>query len=125
MQFEPRDIFAILGAIAGLGGTFAYFMGNRAKSTIELQAAEIKAQRDRITTLESDKTLLTSQLHKLQGEVNVLRDLATGSSAIQLLGEQIIKSFEDAHAERRQMFELLTAMTSIRTTRTTKTTTTK
>lgn len=122
MNIEPRDVLAIIGAVAGLGGTFAYFLGNRAKSTIELQAAEINAQQQRITTLEGEKTLLTADLHKLQGEVNVLRDLATGASAIKLLGEQIIKSFEESRTEHRQMVELLTSLATNRPTRTTKTT---
>lgn len=107
MNLEPRDILAILGAIAGLGGAFAYFRGNAAKATIEVLEKNNGALTERIKILEDEKAQQMAQLHDLQGQVKVLKDMVTGTSAIQALGEQITKAFSESHADHAKIVTVL------------------
>lgn len=74
-----QAIFAILAAIVGITGAlgiaYAVFTSARVKQTIELYEKENKAQGTRISSLEIE-------VEKLREQNEVLRDLATGKSAI-------------------------------------------
>ena len=105
-------IFATIATIAGgLGIAYAVFTSARVQSTINLYKEENTAQGKRISTLETETRVAQEKLTALQRENDMLRDLATGRTAVEALSREI----RDAEAQRKdEHVEIVRLLTAIR-----------
>lgn len=115
---ELESLIAVIGGLFGivglLGSAIAILRANIVKGTLELYRENDNALRGRIDTLESERTELEKQVSRQGGEIaglkeerGVLRDLATGASAVAELGEIIT-------AHHGEVVSLLTKLTEER-----------
>ena len=110
------DVATIVGAVAtvlGLaalaGGVLAFVRVNIARGTLELYRQDNEALRGRVDTLEDELiterakgTESAGRIVALERERDVLRDLATGHSAVDALGEIVLRNHREVleHLER-------------------------
>jgi cell division protein FtsB len=89
----------VIVAVGGIGAWSALRVGKQTQTVKNFRDAaeswrqKSESQDNRITELENENTELRKVVADLQGQVSVLRDLATGTSAI---------LEHDAKADRRQ-----------------------
>lgn len=102
-----EQLIGYLGYVALAIGGYFIIRGTAAKNTIDVLEANNKALNERVEILEREKVSNLAELHKVQGQVEVLKDLVTGTSAIKALGEQIARAFADGHADHQEMTEIL------------------
>lgn len=93
-------------AALALSGYF-FVRGNAAKSTIDVLEANNAALKEQNDILRSQNETYKAEMHNLQGKVDVLKDLVTGSSAIKALAEEITASFKKIHENDKKIAELL------------------
>lgn len=82
-------IAAFLGIAGMLGIAYAVFTSARVAKTIELYKLENEAQGKRIKSLEDEDKVKAERLAAVERENVLLRDLATGNTAIQTLAKVI------------------------------------
>jgi phage shock protein A len=87
-------IVGILGISGIVGAVIAYMRTNIAKTTIDLYKETNQALQARVDQLEHDKVVLDKAVAKAEGRIaqledeqQMLRDLATGRSAVDALTE--------------------------------------
>lgn len=88
-------IAAVLALSGTLGIAYAVFTSARVSKTIELYKLENEAQGKRIATLEQEDRAKAERLAAVERENILLRDLATGTSAIQTLTKVIHQEHMD------------------------------
>lgn len=109
-------IVGVIGGLLGLAGTagavLVYLKMSMAKTTIELYRADNDALRSRVDTIEDERDGFSSKLHEAEGRIvaleeerAILRDLATGHSAIETLGELVMRN----HTETMGLLRKITA----------------
>lgn len=119
-------MIAIVGGLFGivglLGSAIAILRANIVKGTLELYRENDNALRGRIDTLEAERAELEKQVSRQGGEITalkeertVLRDLATGASAVAELSEIV-------SGHHQEVVSLLTKLTEERRSRTPRTT---
>ena len=107
-------VLGVIGGLLGLAGASAaalvYFRMAMAKTTIDLYREDNVALRHRVDTLESERDDSRTQVHELKGKVSalieeraVLRDLATGHSAVDALGEVVAAHHQEAMGLLRKL----------------------
>ena len=87
----------IIGLLGGGAAAWVYFREGVTKATVEVYREDNTALRGRVETLEGERNELKNQVADLRGTVSalqeeraILRDLATGHSAVDALGEIIL-----------------------------------
>lgn len=104
MNWVP--VITAIATVAGaLGIAYAVFTSARVQSTINLYKEENTAQGKRITTLEGDNRLALEKLEAMRRENDMLRDLATGRTAIEALAADIRVSNGERAAEHQALME--------------------
>ena len=107
-------VLGVIGGLLGVAGAAAavlvYFRMAMAKTTIELYRSDNEALRGRVETIESERDDSRAQVHELRGKVaalieerTVLRDLATGHSAVDALGEVVAAHHQEAMGLLRKL----------------------
>lgn len=93
-------MIALVGGVLGIAGligaAIAVIRANIVRGTLDLYRENDAALRSRVETLESERDELKStvnhqggQIEALKEERAILRDLATGASAVEHLSEQV------------------------------------
>lgn len=86
------DVNPVIGAVGlaivvfgAVGGMVGYFGQQRAKTVIELQAAEIDTQKKRIDTLVEENGRQREEITELKTSLRVLRETVTQSAKVEML----------------------------------------
>lgn len=101
---------AILTVAGGMGIAYAVFTSARVQSTITLYKEENEAQGKRITTLSFDMQAAKEQLKLILRENEMLKDLATGKSAIEAMSVMLTREESQRHQEHVVMTMALEAV---------------
>ena len=95
-------VATVVGLVAAGGGALAFLRVNMARGTLELYRQDNDALRGRVDTLEEELvverakgTESAGRLVALERERDVLRDLATGHSAVDALGEIVLRNHRE------------------------------
>lgn len=75
----------LVGLIGGLAGVIAYFRGNLGRATIEALNQNNAALQQRVAILEQATSAKDALIHKLEGQVETLKELVTQTASIREL----------------------------------------
>lgn len=104
-------IFATIATVSGgLGIAYAVFTSARVQSTISLYKEENLAQGQRIATLGTDVRVAKEQLEAMRRENDILKDLATGKSAMDAMAVMLHQEEGLRHQEHIVMTMALEAI---------------
>lgn len=111
VEMDFLQILATIAAVSGgFGIAYAVFTSAKVQSTINLYKEENTAQGKRITTLDADVRVAKEALEAMKRENDMLRDLATGKTALEAMMATLTREETQRHAEHQAMMVVLEAI---------------
>lgn len=87
-------LLSVLALTVAAAFVVAYFVANVRKAKDDVLRANNSDLEDRVALLEQDKTALTVRVEAQQKQIDVLRDLASGTTAIKEMDARLMGFFE-------------------------------
>lgn len=114
---DVKAVFAglsvLLAVIGALGIAYAVFKSATVTKTIDLLETENKVLGQSVARQSGDIATLQGRVTSLEGENTVLRNVVTGKSAIEELGERMIAEDKIRREEHASMMAMLKAVATV------------